>query len=599
MDLVLTGISGSEAAAIVRQHRKYDGIPVVFLSSETRLTAQIAAVDAGRGDDFLVKPISPDQLIVAVISKASRARALRRETERASKYLGELSFQQTAVDAHAIVSVADVSGKITYVNDKFCQISGYSRRELLGQNHRILNSGLHPPEFFRDMWETICAGKVWQGRIRNIGKNSQYYWVESTIVPFLDENGIPYQYVSLRTDITRSIEERERLRRSQIYANIGTWDWDIQTGDLFWSERIAPLFGYEAGELETTYENFVNAIHPDDRQVVTEAVNACVENGTHYVIEHRVVWPDGQVRWVLEQGDVVRDARGKPMHMLGVVQDITERKNAELALAERERQLVQAQAMARLGSWQANMATGELVWSDEIYRIFGHHPGAFQPSVQAFHAAVHPDDLEHVYESERRAEQTGRHDVVHRIVRPDGTIRYVHELANAEKDLAGKVVRLLGTVQDITEQKQAELEAQQERDRAQRYLDTAQTFMVSLDLNGSIMMINRKGCELLGYTEAELVGANWFERCLPSPLGMETVYPLYRRILAGELDTAEYIENPVRAQRLSARRGRRHCRAAEFRRGYQRTQAHGAPARGPAQSPQHPAQGHGAVCRVR
>jgi PAS domain S-box-containing protein len=155
--------------------------------------------------------------------------------------------------------------------------------------------------------------------------------------------------------------------------------------------------------------------------------------------------------------------------MLGVVQDIDDRKRAELALAERERQLREAQALAHIGNWQADLVSGELSWSDEIYRIFGHEPGSFEPSVEAFHAAVHPDDRALVLESEERARQTGHHDVVHRIVRPDGTVRHVHELAQMEIDATGGVVRLIGTVQDVTEQvevEQALMAASEEADRA-------------------------------------------------------------------------------------------------------------------------------------
>jgi len=117
-----------------------------------------------------------------------------------------------------------------------------------------------------------------------------------------------------------------------VFANIGTWDWNIQTGELYWSERIGPLFGYQGIMPETTYDNFLAAVHPEDRQALVDAVNRCVEQGDDYNIEHRVVWPDGTVHWMLERGDVVRDEHGAPLHMLGVVQDITDRKQAESEL---------------------------------------------------------------------------------------------------------------------------------------------------------------------------------------------------------------------------------------------------------------------------
>jgi PAS domain S-box-containing protein len=122
----------------------------------------------------------------------------------------------------------------------------------------------------------------------------------------------------------------ERYALAQKAANIGSWDWDIVTSRLVWSDRIEPMFGFVRGQFQGTYEAFLGCVHPDDRQFVVDAVNACVENERDYRIEHRIIWPDGTVRWVAETGDVVRDPAGKAIRMLGVVQDITERKHAEI-----------------------------------------------------------------------------------------------------------------------------------------------------------------------------------------------------------------------------------------------------------------------------
>jgi PAS domain-containing protein len=136
-------------------------------------------------------------------------------------------------------------------------------------------------------------------------------------------------------------------------------------------------------------------------------------------------------------GRIEYDANGRPARLTGTFQDITERKLTEMALEESRAQLEEAQSLAKLGHWSANLTTGELQWSDEIFRIFGLDRARHTPSVQAFHQAVHPDDLELVRESERRAAATGVHDVVHRIVRPDGAVRYVHELARSQIAEAG------------------------------------------------------------------------------------------------------------------------------------------------------------------
>ena len=255
-----------------------------------------------------------------------------------------------AVDG--IIIINDL-GVIDTFNPAAEKIFGYPAADIIGKNVSQLM-----PESFAVIHDGFIQNYLKSGdptaigidrEIQGLHKDGSVFPVEISLsVMLVDEERLFVGVVRDVSDLRKAYKQiqisEDRFSVSMRYANIGTWDWDIQTGDLYWSERIGPLFGYEKNVPETTYENFLAAVHPDDRQKVIDAVNDCVEKQIEYDIEHRVVWPDGTVRWVLERGDVVRDQQQLPLHMLGTVQDITQRKQAELLNIGRSAVLEQVSA---------------------------------------------------------------------------------------------------------------------------------------------------------------------------------------------------------------------------------------------------------------
>jgi len=470
IDLQLQSWSGAVLADIVRQDENWADIRIIYLAEKDLVDERLQAQNYA-GEDYIAKPIDPYKLGLLATNRAKRARYSARLNNDLKAALLENDYMIATMNKHDIVSITDVAGRITFANEKFTEISGYKREELIGKNHRILKSNMHPRSFYEGMWNKISNGEVWQGAICNQSKNGRTYWVDSTIVPFLDGKGKPYKYVSARTDITYLRENEIRYKSSKIFANVGTWDWHIQSGVIYWSDRMGFLFGYKEEIAETNFEKFMESIHPDDRHYVSESINDCIYEGKKYAVEHRIFWPDGSVRWVHASGDVIRNEDGDPLHMLGVIQDVTNRKTAEQTLIERDILLNEAQSLAGIGNWRLDLTSETLIWSDHLFRILGYKPGSVIPSLSFLFSVVVDDDVQKVKDAFEQTKQQGTSDVVYRIVRPDGELRYVHEVGKAERDHSGNAVSLKGTIQDITstvETEQALIQAREEAEAANR-----------------------------------------------------------------------------------------------------------------------------------
>ncbi|HEX5364411.1 MAG TPA: PAS domain-containing protein, partial [Gallionella sp.] len=269
-------------------------------------------------------------LSLLVVLRLTRSQlGKERDEAKLRQAASELGQQKFALDQHAIVAITDVNGTITYVNDKFCTITQYPREELLGQNHRMLNSGKHDPEFFQKMLHTIASGEVWHSEVCNRAKDGSLYWVNSTFVPLQDESGKPRAFIAISTDVTQTKLHEQRLEEAQRLGKIGHWELDLTSGRLNWSSETFSIFEIDPQRFSASYEAFLKLVHPEDRELVQQGYNDSVANGTAYDIQHRLLFADGRIKWVSERGVTHYAPDGKALLSVGTVQDITAQKEAE------------------------------------------------------------------------------------------------------------------------------------------------------------------------------------------------------------------------------------------------------------------------------
>jgi PAS domain S-box-containing protein len=416
---------------------------------------------------------------------------------------------QNAVHRSSIVSITDRQGIITFVNDNFITISGYSPDELVGKNHRIINSEYHPSSFWKEMWSTISSGNVWHNRIKNRGKNGSHYWVDTFIMPFLDSQGNIESYLSITYDITERTQAEEDLVQKSLLlqeatrmAKIGYWLHDRRKGSSVVSPEMLTLLGVSASEYNRNAAVLFSRVHPEDAGTLPSIPQLSQMNSEKVEIEYRVKTSDGSIRWIHQRSEANPIDANQDV-IIGTVQDITERKIIEQILRDYNERFEILSKATNDAIWDLDIRLEVVVWNYALTELFGYVEGQIEYNFTWWQQRIHPDDranvlqdLEHVMMNKKN---TWR--ISYRFRCADNSYKHVYNRAYIlyEKNIP---IRIIGSIQDISER----VRSSREIEKLSLVASATNNGVMITDKDGHIEWINKSIEKLTGYTLNEVIG---------------------------------------------------------------------------------------------
>ncbi len=424
---------------------------------------------------------------------------------------GDSDALLAAVARHAIVSVADPAGRITSINPLMAEVSGYTEAELLGQDHRLLKSGVHPASFWQSMWAELQAGRSWRGQVCNRRKDGSLFWVDNIVSPSLNSEGGIERFVSIGMDITAAREASDALQVQHTrLANIiegtaaGTWDLQAEEQRIDYNSRCMSMLGYQGDEAGSmTLASWLSRVHPQDRDAVRRRLEDHLKGllptfDAELRLRHRA----GHWVWVQSTGRIaVRNARGDPLWVTGLQIDITARKLAELQLRQQRQLLDRAERLAGIGAWEQDLATQRLDLSDQTRRLLQlDNPDPL--SLDHLLNALGEADAAQL----RRGTQAALAgsvgwDFEFEHTRPDGTTLWLRSVGEAEFDDSGPV-RLVGAFADISQRRSLEAATQRSHRLLRSVLENLPCALSVFDSDLQLVAHNTQFRELLGFPDA-------------------------------------------------------------------------------------------------
>ncbi len=444
----------------------------------------------GGQQNWEVRMVRSDGTLLWVLLQASAAQAAQGRLEyrivlndlTASRKTQEVLLKiSTAVEqSPTSIVITDISGAIEYVNPKFTEMTGYALTEVLGKTPSILKSGYSTPEAYQELWDTISAGRTWHGEFRNRKKNGDLFWEDAGISPVRNAQGVLVGYVGVKEDITERKHAEAVLRESEAkwralfeILPVGLSILDDQHGLKEFNPALTRILQIDPEAMRRGAYVQRKYLRADGTALPREelpSVRAAQEQAAFRSFEIGVQTEGGDLIWT--------EVNAAPLNVPGystvlTTTDITERKRIEDALRTRETMLARTEAIAHVGSWERDVATGSVTWSEEMFRILQRDPAAGTPTFAELADFYHPEDMAQLRHLTDVAVQEGTpFELELRVLLPEGETKTCLARGHTEAGPDGKAVRLFGSLLDITRSKQLETGLR----RSEAALNKAQRF---------------------------------------------------------------------------------------------------------------------------
>ncbi|MBD2000794.1 PAS domain S-box protein [Leptolyngbya sp. FACHB-541] len=462
---------------------------------------------------------------------------------------------QYSPDPMTITTLAE--GRIVEVNDSFLDFYGFSHEETVGRTTTELNFWQSPEErsLFKEQLERAGTVDNLEFSIKTASGETKTILLSAEVMD-LDGQACVLairRNISDRKLVERLLQERFALQQ-QYLTELTEWrtryeaagqaseqilyEWDINAERITWGPNTKEILGYTIAEMPQTLDGWMELLDPEHPEILRSEIENAIAQDDSYLAEYRIRRQDGTYIWIEDKSRFFTDSSGELVRVIGFIADVSDRKLAETKLRQSETALLAAQRVVHVGSWEVDIENFSGSWSEELFRIFGLDPNQPRPTrAEMLQQFIHPDDLEKVQQADNRTLAEGApYQIDHRIIRPDGSIRHVEARGEVTLNDRGNVVKLFGTVLDITDRKQTEAIIRENEIRFRAIFEQAAVGIGEISLTGRYLNANPRYCEILGYSKAELLERTFHEITYPDDLDKTLEH--FQQLLTGQVSIA-------------------------------------------------------------